>query len=1567
MTANVANSDITLPHFVVQHALENPTQLALTFLSDGDHGCLSYVDLVTRASAIASELKRRDLAGHPIVLLYPAGPEYLCALLGCFWAGAIAVPAYPPSMRSLSRASERVAALVANAGAACALTNKACEALLSTTPELARLTTLVTDGWHGPPPEFAEAPLSAADWEPIDVDPNQPCLLQYTSGSTSEPKGVLLTHAQVCANLSIIYAASGPRIDGPVVTWLPPYHDMGLIGTLLFALQRGNHIIQLAPEAFVRRPIRWLQAISEYRATATAAPNFALELCLRRIPPAQRVGLDLSSLQCLVNGSEPIDAASLEAFAAAFAPYGLRREALTPSYGMAEATLMLSSTGGRTTPSIRAYAAAGLERGQAEAPRDGERVRRLVGCGVAQPAGALRIVDPQRCVELGPGEIGEIWARSPSVASGYWRRPEETRATFHAHLADSGEGPFLRTGDLGFLDDGELFVSGRIKDSIIVRGKKHFPQDIERTVQRIDAALSADAGAAFSIELEHSEQLCVVQEIDRRLPADPAVLLEKISHAILEHHQLAVHAITLVKRGTVQKTSSGKIKRRAMREAFLTGGLSVVAHWQATMPQLMAAAAAYQTLTPAPEPEPPVRETRTRLVTGERRCQAIERFLRERVAQFAKLSAEALDIDVPLAQYGLDSLAASELAEALEAWLGEPVPTTISYDHPTIRGIAHALAGLPAAVSSSAESSVAAHQPNGAALAIVGMACRFPGAENLNEFWTLLQSGTDAVGEVPKTRWDAASLHAGNASRADQTQDRFGGFLRGIEDFDAEFFGISPREAARMDPQQRLFLELAWQALEDAGIAPESLAGSDTGVFAAVCGSDHALVHGADLNRVDADFGTGHSASVVANRVSYFLDLRGPSVSFDNACASSLVALQAACQSLANGEIQLAIVGGVNAVLAPHAGLFFASARALANDGRCKTFDKRADGFVRSEGCGVIVLQALPCARAQRSRVYALVAGSAIAHSGASNGLMAPSGPAQERVIRRALSRAGLTPDALDYIEAHGVGSKLADTVELRALGSLLSSATRKAPCWVGSVKTNLGHLEAASGMASVIKTALALAHEEIPRHLHVTELHSEIAERALPIAVPTQSVAWRRSERPRHAGVSTFGFGGSNAHVILSEAPARAPSASTAQAVRPSHVLALSARSAKALAELALSWADALPALTLADACFSANVGRKHFAQRAAFVASNTSELCAELRRFAGEPTLAARTPTRSRPQQLAVVFGEHVSPPGAGRALYAAEPEFRRAFDQACAWLEPELGAALALRWFGPETRAHDGSGALGALARGFTLALQYALWTQLRVWGVEPDIISGWGAGEYPAACAAGVLAWSDGLRLAVQRAQLMASLVPGAEIVRSLHGFRRSLARTPLTAARRTLLLASRAEPLPRAGFLEPEHFSRHVYHVGGPSSVESADARIVLGDAQRVVRGEFDGQASSTLHSDECATLYALIAGLYERGVDIDWSAFERPFVRERLSVPGYPFQRKRCWLEAPRSAALPQAFSQPAAAGSVHPLLRRMTAGPATPALPVSPDSARSPLKPADAEWTASEPTKNTG
>jgi acyl transferase domain-containing protein/acyl-CoA synthetase (AMP-forming)/AMP-acid ligase II len=1544
-----------LPEVIARQALATPSRLALKFLIDGERDslCLSYGELAARAHAIAQELTRRDLTGHPVVLLYPPGPDYLCALLGCFWAGAIAVPAYPPGGQRLSRAAERVATLVVDAGARAALTSGALAELLGKTPELAQLECLATDSWRTP-----DLSLSV-----LDIDPDQPCLLQYTSGSTSTPKGVLVTHSQLVANLEIISAASSPRIDGPVVTWLPPYHDMGLIGTLLHPLHRGDTIVQLSPESFIRKPIRWLRAISEHRATKTATPNFAFDLCLRRIPIEQRAGLDLSSMRLVVTGSEPIDGASLEAFAQAFEPYGLKREALCPCYGMAEATLMLSANAAPRPASIRSYDAAALEQGHARPCVSDARSRTLVGCGPAQPHGALRIVDPQRCTEVSAGGVGEIWAMSPSVASGYWHRPEETQATFHARIADTQEGPFLRTGDLGFMDGEELFITGRLKNSIIIRGKKHFPQDIERTVQRLDPALTADAGAAFAIDIEGTERLCVVQELDHRLQPDMRALLQRIPGAILEQHEIAVHAILLVKRGSIHKTSSGKIKRHSMKDAFLESSLPSVARWDAAVAPECSEPRAGQCMAEAMQvPVETVRQTHTRLVTGERRATAIEGFLREKIAARAKLRPADLNIDAPLAEYGVDSLIATEVAEELEAWLEMPVPSTISYDHPTIRGLSRALAGVAPARGAGAAAAeprpVALPAPDATdAIAIVGMACRFPGADDLQTFWRLLQEGRDAIGEVPKTRWDAAALCQPGPERPGSLSSRFGGFIDDIEQFDAAFFGISPREASRMDPQQRLFMEVVWQALEDAGIAPDSLAGSDSGVFAAVCGSDHALLHAGDLNRVDADFGTGHAASIVPNRVSYFLDLKGPSLAYDSACSSALVALSAACQSLANGETQLAIVGGVNAVLAPHAGVFFSNARALARDGRCKTFDKHADGFVRSEGCGVIVLQRLPQALAQRNHVYALVAGSAAAHGGASNGLMAPNGPAQERVIRSALARARLSPDALDYIEAHGVGSRVADTVELRALGAVLKSSTREAPCWVGSVKTNLGHLEAASGMASVIKTALALTHEEIPQNLHLRELHPDIAQNQLPLAVPTRPIPWRRCERPRHAGVSAFGLGGTNAHVVLSEAArhrvAGAPD-------RATHLLTLSATSPAALVELCTRWAHALADVSLGDACFTANAGRKHFCYRAAFVASSNTDMRAALLGFeAPAPDLRVA----NSPAGVALVFSDRAGTPASGRELYQTQPVFRRAYDQASRWLEPDLGVPVH-----PQSSHVSATPECltGLRLTGHGLALQYALFELLREWRLLPVGVCGQGAGEYLAACAAGVLDWSDGLRLALRRTQLLASLVPGAEVVRSLRQFKLELSQTAQAPARLPLVLASRSEVLRPHAELEPDHWLRQVYQshaepaqaVDGSALGLETDLYLELGGSDQAAVRAHPWHAHAAQRGGDpqepdgdCLGLLQTLAALYARGVEIDWQAFDRPFGREKLSLPTYPFERKYCWLEPPGTAKL---LPLPAAATqrSPHPLLQRMTSHG---------------RQPAAGGFSPSEPHKDTG
>ncbi|UFP94721.1 type I polyketide synthase [Gloeobacter morelensis] len=509
----------------------------------------------------------------------------------------------------------------------------------------------------------------------------------------------------------------------------------------------------------------------------------------------------------------------------------------------------------------------------------------------------------------------------------------------------------------------------------------------------------------------------------------------------------------------------------------------------------------------------------------------------------------------------------------------------------------------------------------GEPLAIVGMGCRFPGgAENPERFWQLLRDGVDAIRDVPPERWSLADLYDPDPGATGKTCTRRGGFLEQVDRFDAEFFGISPPEAQRMDPQQRLVLEVAWEALEDAAIVPAALAGSRTGVFIGICHSDYDTLAFRQYSGIHMLDTTGTSDCIAANRLSYLLDLRGPSLAIDTACSSSLAALHLACQSLWLAESTLALAGGVHLNLSPERSIGLSQGRMLATDGRCKTFDAQADGYVRGEGCGVLVLKRLSDALAHQDPIRAIIRGTAVNHNGRSNGLTAPNTAAQEEVIRRALAQAGVQPSQVSYVETHATGTALGDLIEFKALKAVLGERQPGDPrCLLGSLKTNIGHLEAAAGIAGVIKVALALQHRQIPPSLSPQRLHPYIRLDGTPFEIPTRGQSWEPGGALRLAGVSAFGFGGTNAHLLVQEAPAETP-----RPKQPSlpHLLTLTARSEPALRQLAGRFAhhlNAADAAQLPDICFSANTGRTLFAFRLALVAEQPAEMARLLAAFAG------------------------------------------------------------------------------------------------------------------------------------------------------------------------------------------------------------------------------------------------------------------------------------------------------------------------------------------------------------
>ncbi len=654
-------------------------------------------------------------------------------------------------------------------------------------------------------------------------------------------------------------------------------------------------------------------------------------------------------------------------------------------------------------------------------------------------------------------------------------------------------------------------------------------------------------------------------------------------------------------------------------------------------------------------------------------------------------------------------------------------------------------------------------------IAVIGLSCRFPKAANPEEFWQLIRGRVDAITEIPPQRWDVDAYYDPDPAAPGKMYARHGGFLAEIDGFDARFFETSPREAVGMDPQQRLALEVSWEALEDAGLAAAQLAGSQTGVFLGVTTNDYSgLLAGAGgLEGIDAYFSSGNALNAVAGRVAHFLGLQGPVLAVDTACSSSLVAVHLACQNLRGGDCDVALAGGVNLILSPEVQVALCKAKMLSADGRCRTFDNGASGYVRGEGCGVVVLKRMSDAERDGDRVLALIRGSAVNHDGPSSGFTVPSGPAQEALIRRALSLAHVEAHHIDYLEAHGTGTSLGDPIEVRtAVAALGAQRPSGQPLVIGSVKTNIGHLESAAGVAGLIKVILALRHRQLPSQLHFKTPNAHIDWDDLPVVVATQCSFWPARSRPRLAGINSFGASGTNAHLVVSEAPAVPPPAA-ADVERPLHALALSAKSESALRELARRYDQRLagqPAPELSNVCYSANAGRSHFTARLFVAAESCEHARQKLRGFvAGEisPGVAYDRSRADAPPKVAFLFsGQGAQYAGMGHQLYETQPTFRRAIDRCAQILRNDLDRPLTEVLFAPEPSCLRET----AYTQPALFALEFALSELWKSWGVEPAAVLGHSVGEYVAACVAGVFSVEDGLRLIAQRARLMQRL-PG----------------------------------------------------------------------------------------------------------------------------------------------------------------------------------------------------------
>ncbi|NJM65763.1 MAG: AMP-binding protein [Acaryochloris sp. RU_4_1] len=629
---------LTFVGLLQARALQQGERPAYTFLGDGERVATewSYERLDQRSRAIAAHLQALHLRGERALLLYPPGLEYLAAFFGCLYAGVIAVPAYPPRNQ---RNSPRILSIAKDTGAAIALT---------TATVLPKIQSLLAQETNGDPWQWLATDKleshPAETWKtPAEVDPDRIAMLQYTSGSTGTPKGVMISHRNLMHNAAVTYEAMAHSAESCFISWLPIYHDMGLIGGILQPLYGGFPCVLMPPATFLQSPYRWLKAISDYRGTTSGAPNFAYELCTQKITPEQLETLDLSSWTVAFNGAEPIRSETLGRFCEKFALCGFRAKAFYPCYGMAEATLMVTGGTPQALPCYKTLSTPDLEANQVvEVLADHDESQVLVGCGQTMPGQKVVIIHPETLQQCSPQSVGEIWFSGSSVGQGYWQRPDETAGTFQASLAN-GEGPFLRTGDLGFLQDGELFVTGRLKDLIIIRGRNLYPQDIEQTVEQSHPSLRLGGGAAFAIAINQTERLVVAQELEFRQKPDSEEVISAIRQGISEHHDVQVYGVVLLKPGSIPKTSSGKIQRGACRAAFLQGELNAIAQ---SLLNLYEDRGYEFTLN---------RECLLALDPELRQGHLLAE-LQKRVSQVLELPPEAVDAQHTLSELGIDSL-----------------------------------------------------------------------------------------------------------------------------------------------------------------------------------------------------------------------------------------------------------------------------------------------------------------------------------------------------------------------------------------------------------------------------------------------------------------------------------------------------------------------------------------------------------------------------------------------------------------------------------------------------------------------------------------------------------------------------------------------------------------------------------------------------------------------------------------------------------------------------------------------------------------------------------------------
>ncbi|MFG2825496.1 amino acid adenylation domain-containing protein [Kitasatospora sp. NPDC048365] len=1363
----------TLAAVLTRAAERWPDRATVVVGADGTAAPLPYPELLARARTVLGALRREGLRPGDTLVLYGLElADYFPAFWACVLGGIVPLPVdVRREAEARVRSVERVAGACRLLDDPRVLTDAAGAADLAGHPATAGLRVLDATARRESEPgadDVADAPAPAG---------SDPALLMLSSGSTGTPKIIPLTHEALLDFLPGSRQALGWGEEDSTLSWLPVDASAALLLYHVLPVYLGSDNVQVPTELVLADPVRWFDLVTEHRSRHTWAPAFGFRLIRSVLAEGAAPAWDLSHVRTLVSGGEQIPDRVVDGFLAATAPYGVDPDCFVPCWGMTETTTAISWSRYRAPGSLHRLRTDSLGGATVTAGEDvpDDLCTTFVAVGAPAPGASLRVVDADGRI-VDEGTVGLLQVRSIRNTPGYLANPEANARTFVAD-ADGGL-PWLDTGDLAFIRDGQAVMIGRQKDIVVINGENHPCHAIEAVVEAVPGVAAGGAAACGVPDEELGTEalaLFFAPSGDRPVEKTRA----EIGREVLRRLGLFPRHIVPLAAAEFPRTSSGKVQRRELAARLTTqppapDATPVPAPAAVSEPAAVSDPTSATAAAPAPTPVPAPAEVQAVDPA------ALLALLRAEIDALAPVTLDPAggDDHRPFYELGLGSVSVVRLRRLLGERLGVDLPVATFFEHPTVVGLADHLADLGIDTTAPALRGDAPREPMpaGEPIAVIGMGLRFPGAATPEEYWANLRAGTGHLTAFGPEQLREAGLSEAEIASPDRVP--VGGFLAGADEFDPEFFGLSPREAELTHPAHRLFLECSYHALESAGYA-EAAAGTRIGVYA----GEGANLTGyqSDTAAPDPELADGMQSALgslpdyLASRVSYRLGLSGPAIGVRTACSTSLVAVHLAVQALREGDADLALAGAASLQLPQGTGYRYHPESVLSPTGACRPFDAGADGTVGGNGVAVVLLKPLAAALADGDPVLAVITGTAVNNDGARKiGFTAPSVQGQVEVVRKALQRAGVRGTDLSYVEAHGTGTPVGDPVEFAALGKALGADSPDGPggfCAVGSVKAAIGHLDSCAGMAALIKVILMLRHRELVPTRALTRPNPELALGSGPLYLATEvgplPFAPGGSTVLR-AGVNALGVGGTNAFAVLEEAPVRTRDAAAAPGAR---VVPLSGRDEDAVRRCAAELAEhlrAAPDLAVADVA-ATHATRPRFAVRAAVAGASAAELALALDGLASDtfPGTGRRsrqsTPGAGTPGPIAFAFsGQGSARRGMARELYAALPVVRETLDRCehahrAATGEPGLLSALLADGGTDEPLPTS-------LGQPALVALQLALTEQWRAWGVEPALVLGHSLGEISALYAAGALSLADTVRLAARRGQLMQTAVP-----------------------------------------------------------------------------------------------------------------------------------------------------------------------------------------------------------